>query len=136
MLGGLVPQRDRLGRLEVRYDPRDISHIYIRDPETREFRTVERRDGLVTSMTLWEHEGDRAHRRAINARSEVEKVTFRRRIAEIAGGQKPSKVDLRNAVRRTHAAKAAKPYDAMRAPTPAPAEHPVRQKRHLPVEDW
>ena len=43
-LGGLVPQRDRLGRLEVRYDPRDISHIYIRDPETREFRPVERRD--------------------------------------------------------------------------------------------
>jgi putative transposase len=103
-LGGLVPQRDRLGRLEVRYDPRDISHIYIRDPETREFRPVERRDGSLAPMTLWEHVGDRVHRRATNARSDVEKVTLRRRIAEIAGGQKPSKIELRNAVRRTHAA--------------------------------
>lgn len=90
-LGGLVPQRDRLGRVEVRYDPRDISHIYVRDPETRGFRAVERRDGALSPMTLWEHDGDRTHRRATNARSEVEKVTLRRRIAEIAGGQKPSK---------------------------------------------
>lgn len=135
-LGGLVPLRDRLGRLEVRYDPRDISHIYIRDLETREFRPVARRDGSLAPMTLWEHEADRLHRRATNARSDVEKVTLRRRIAEIAGGQKPSKIDLRNAVRRTHAAEAAKPFDAMRQPTPAPAEHPVRQKRRLPVEDW
>lgn len=135
-LGELVPQRDRLGKLELRYDPRDISHVYARDPETRKFRSVERRDGSLAPMTLWEHVGDRVHRRATNARSDVEKVTLRRRIAEIAGGQKPSKIELRNAVRRTHAAEAAKPYDAMRPATPAPAEHPVRRKRRLPVEDW
>src|SRR5208337_4190191 len=71
-LGGLVPRRDRLGRLEVRFDPRDISHIYVRDPETREFRSVGRRDGSLAPMTLWEHEGDRARRRAANARSDAE----------------------------------------------------------------
>ncbi|WP_192250203.1 Mu transposase C-terminal domain-containing protein [Mesorhizobium caraganae] len=135
-LGGLVPQRDRLDKLEVRYDPRDISHVYVRDPETREFRPVQRRDGLLAPITLWEHEADRWKRRATNARTDVEKVTLRRRIAEIAGGQKPSKIELRNAVRRAHAAKAAKPYDAMRRPTLAPTEHPVRPKRRLPVEDW
>ncbi|MER9048276.1 DDE-type integrase/transposase/recombinase [Mesorhizobium sp. M0923] len=135
-LGGLVPQRDRLGRLELRYDPRDISHVYIRDPETREFRSVGRRDGMLAPMTLWEREADRSQRRAANARTDVEKVTLRRRIAEIAGGQKPSKIELRNAVRKTHAAVAPKPYDAMRPATPAPAEHPGRQKRRLPVEEW
>ncbi|MER9876818.1 transposase family protein [Mesorhizobium sp. M0195] len=135
-LGSLVPRRDRLGRLEMRYDPRDISHIYIRDPDTREFRPVARRDGLTTPITLWEHEGDRVCRRAANARSDVEKVTLRRRIAEIAGRQKLSKADVRNAVRRAHAAEAPKPYEAMRPATPAPAEHPVRQKRRLAVEDW
>lgn len=46
------------------------------------------------------------------------------------------KIELRNAVRKTHAAEAPKPYDAMRPATPAPAEHPERQKRRLPVEDW
>lgn len=135
-LGGLVPQRDRLGKLEVRYDPRDISHIYVRDPETREFRPVERRDGFLAPMTLWEHEGDRARRRATNSRSDVEKVTLRRRIAEIAGGRKPSKADLRDAVRSNHAAEAPKPYEATRPPLPADVEHPIRQKRRLPVEDW
>ncbi|RWI36089.1 Mu transposase C-terminal domain-containing protein [Mesorhizobium sp.] len=135
-LGSLVSLRDRLGKLEVRYDPRDISHVYIRDLETREFRSVERRDGLLAPMTLWAHQGDRALRRATNTRSNVEKVALRRRIAEIAVGQNPSKADLRDAVRRTHAAEAPKPYDAMRSPTPAPVEHPVRQKRRLPVEDW
>lgn len=72
-LGGLVPRRDRLGRLEVRYDPRDISHIYIRDPETREFQSIGRRDGLLTPMTLWEHEGDRACRRASQTRDRTER---------------------------------------------------------------
>ncbi len=135
-LGALVPQRDRLGKLEVRYDPRDISHVYIRDPETREFRSVERRDGMLAPMTRWEHEVDRMHRRATNARSNVDKVALRRRIAGIANGPKPSKAELRNAARRIHAAEAPKPYDAMRPATPAPAEHPVRHKRRLPVEDW
>lgn len=135
-LSGLVPRRDQLDKLEVRYDPRDISHVYLRDPESREFQPVERRDGMLVPMTLWEHEADRSQRRSANARTDVEKVTLRRRIAEIAGRQKPSKIELRNAVRRAHAAEAAKPYDAMRPPTSAPADHPVRQKRRLPVEDW
>ncbi len=135
-LGALVPQRDRLGKLDLRYDPRDISHVYIRDPETSEFRPVGRRDGTLAPMTLWEHEADRLQRRAANARTDVEKVTLRRRIAEIVAGPKPSKIELRNAVRKTHATEAPKPYNAMRPATPAPAEHPVRRKRHLPVEDW
>lgn len=135
-VGELVPQRDRLGKLELRYDPRDISHIYARDPETREFRSVERRDGMLAPMTLWEHEADRLQRRTANTRTNVEKVTLRRQIAEIAGGPKPSKAELRNAVRKSHATDAPKPYDAMRQATPAPAHHPVRPKRHLPVEDW
>lgn len=135
-LGVLVPRRDQLGKLDVRYDPRDISRVYVRDPDTREFRAVERRDGMLVPMTLWEHKADRFHRRAAGARTAVEQVAISRSIKKIAGGRKPSKADLRNTVRRTHAAEAAKPYDAMREPTPAPPEHPARQKRRLPVEDW
>ncbi len=136
-LGGLVPRRDRLDRLEVRYDPRDISHIYVRDPETREFRSVGRRDGRLTPMTLWVLEGDRARRRAANARSDTEKVKFQRQIAKIVAGSKPSKGDLRDAVRRTHAAEASKLHEAMRPMAcETPMERPVREKRRLPVEEW
>ena len=44
-LGVLVPERDRLGRLEIRYDPRDISRVYVRDPSDGQFRVTPRRDG-------------------------------------------------------------------------------------------
>lgn len=135
-LGVLVPQRDRLGKLEIRYDPRDISHVYVRDPETRQYRPVERRDGRLKSLTLWEFEAERARRRTTNQRSSVEQVAFRREIASIASAAKPSKSQLRDAVRGAHAAAAVKPYSAIRPPEPAIAEHPVRQKRTLPVEDW
>ncbi|NNH41874.1 Mu transposase C-terminal domain-containing protein [Rhizobium laguerreae] len=135
-LGILVPQRDRLGKLEVRYDPRDISHIYIRDPDTRQFRAVERRDGNLASLTLWEHEAERTRRRDTNRRSSVEKVVFRREIAAIADAAKPSKRQLRDAVRFAQAAGAAKPFEALRPQPPDLAVHPSRQKRSLPVEDW
>ncbi|WP_234189534.1 Mu transposase C-terminal domain-containing protein [Shinella sp. NM-101] len=135
-LGVLVPERDRLGKLEVRYDPRDISHVYIRDPETRQFRPVERRDGQLTPVTLWEHEAERTRRRTTNQRSNVEKVAVRREIAAIAATAKPSKRQLRDAVRSSHAAAAEKPYAVMRPPSPLPAEHPPRRKSRLPVEDW
>jgi putative transposase len=135
-LGVLVPQRDGLGKLEIRYDPRDISHVYVRDPETRQYRPVERRDGRLTSLTLWEFEAERARRRTANQRSSVEQVVLRREIASIASAAKPSKSQLRDAVRSAHAAATVKPYSAIRPPEPATAEHPVRPKRTLPVEDW
>lgn len=135
-LGRLVPQRDRLDRLEVRYDPRDISHIYVRDPDTREFRPVERRDGLLTPLTLWEHEGDRALRRAANFRTNVEKVTLRRGIAEVALKSKASQGDLRSAARGRLSAEAPKPYQSMKRTSSVPPKHPNREKRRLPVEDW
>ncbi|WFU07462.1 transposase family protein (plasmid) [Rhizobium sp. CB3171] len=135
-LGVLVPRRDRLAKLDVRYDPRDISHVYIRDLETAEFRPVERRDGYLAPVTLWEHEIERANRRVANHRSNVEKVAFRREIATIVEAAKPSKSQLRDATRSAHAAAAAKPYAAVRSQASVPSEHPKRQKRRLPVEDW
>ncbi|KSV89601.1 Mu transposase C-terminal domain-containing protein [Sinorhizobium sp. GL28] len=135
-LGIIVPQRDRLAKLEVRYDPRDISRVYVRDPETRLFRPVERRDGHLTPVTLWEHETERARRRATNQRSSVEKVAVRREIAAIVTTTKPSKRRLRDAVRSAHAAAAQKPYAVMEPQTPDLKDHPARQKKRLPVEDW
>ncbi len=136
-LGVLVPRRDRLSRLEVRYDPRDISHIYVRDPDSGEFQPVRRRDGRLAPTTLWEHEADRALRRAAHARSETQKVGLKREIAGIVAGSKPSKGELREAVRRSHAAEASKLHEAMRpAASEETAERPVREKRRLPVELW
>ncbi len=136
-LAPLVPERDRLGKLEVRYDPRDISHIYVRDPQTRSFRPVERRDGCLEPMTLWEHDADRAQLRAANHRSSIDKVALRREISAIADAAKLSKREKRDAVRRAHAVSAEKPYARSDTERNSVHEnHPVRQKKRLPVEDW
>ncbi|MFF2323959.1 Mu transposase C-terminal domain-containing protein [Agrobacterium sp. NPDC058088] len=135
-LGSLLPRRDRMEKLDIRYDPRDISHIYIRDTETSVYRPVGRRDGLVAPITKWEHEAQRSYMRATNARPEVEKVRIRRQIAEIAAAPVSRKAGLRDAVRRSHAVQPAKPYEEMDPSKFETTEHPVRQKRRLPVEDW
>ena len=45
--------------------------------------------------------------------------------------------ELREAVRRSHAAEASKLHEAMRpAASGETAERPVREKRRLPVELW
>jgi putative transposase len=136
-LGSFIPERDRLGRLDIRYDPRNISHIYVRDPDTRSFRPVGRRDGLLEPVTLWEHGAERAQLRATNQRSSIDKVALRREISGIAYAAKLSKRELRYAVRRAHAAAANKPQ-AVVSPGDAPDNraHPERQKSRLPVEDW
>jgi putative transposase len=135
-LGRLVPERDRIGKLEVRYDPRDISHVYVRDPHGGEFLPVARRDGVAAPVTLWEHANQRGDARAVHARSDVEKVAIRRQIAAIAESARQNKAAVQQAARAAHAAAGQKPYQAMTPQSPAPPDHPPRQKRRLPVEEW
>ena len=135
-LGGLVPERDRIGKLEVRYDPRDISHVYVRDPHTGALLPVARRDGVAAPVTLWEPTNHRGDQRAAHARTEVEKVAIRRQIATIAESARQNKAVVHQAARAAHAAATQKPYQAMTPPSSAPPQHPLRQKRRLPVEEW
>ena len=145
-LGVFVPERDRLGKIEVRYDPRDLSHIYLRHPRTNAFQVVGRRDGRTAPVTLWDHERERALLRGAAGQTSEARVALRREIRRIAGDAEkpkegahqgsPAKAELRDAVRAIHAQGAAKPYQAMTpAPTPA-AEAVPRVRRPLSVEEW
>lgn len=135
-LGRLVPERDRLGKLEVRFDPRDISRIFVRDPQTDAFMAVERRDGVLAHITIWEHQAERARLRASSHRTSVDIVSLRREITNIADAATLSKRRLRNAVRRAHAANVEKRVaETMEADLP-PAIPRERPKARLPVEDW
>lgn len=145
-LGVFVPERDRLGKIEVRYDPRDLSHIYLRHPRTNAFEVVARRDGQTTPVTLWEHERERALRRAADGRTPEARVVLGREIRRIAGDATApgagahrgsgTKRELRDAVRAIHARGAVRPHQAM-TPEPAPAaEAAPRVRRPLSVEEW
>jgi len=144
-LGVHVPERDRLGRLDIRYDPRDVSRIYVRDPSDGQFRATPRRDGDAAVLTLWEHRRARSDKRVLRARTAAEKVGVAREIAAIVAAARATKAqtarsskgEARVAVRATRAAEAVKPYEAMEATATPPAEpHPPRVKRLLPIENW
>jgi len=144
-LGELVPRRDRIGKLAMRTDPRDLSHIYLRHPETKTFLAVGRRDGRTEAVTLWEHEQARALRRSLAGGPES-RIALRRAIRAIADGAtrpsmgadtiRMSKNERRHAARAALAQAAPKPHQALASlPTPPP-DHPVRARNPLPVEDW
>lgn len=135
-IGRLVPERDRLSKLEVRYDPRDISQIFVRDPETQAFRAVERRDGVVANITLWEHRAERARRRDLSRRSSAEIVSLRREMTTIAETAERSKRRLRNAARGIHAATAEKRMAETSEAVPLQSIQQERPKARLRVEDW
>lgn len=144
-LGELVPRRDRIGKLAMRTDPRDLSHIYLRHPDTGAFLAVGRRDGRTGAITLWEHEQARALRRSLAGGPES-RAALRRAIRAIADDAKRpivgantikmSKHERRQAARTALAQAAPKPHQALVSPPTPPAPHPARARNPLPVEDW
>jgi len=137
-LGPLVARRDRLAPLDLCYDPRDISRIYVADPDTRIWRPVRRRDGVTMSLTLWQHEADRTRKRESQQLPVQDKTILRREIAATVAGAKPKKAHLREMTRARHAASATKPYQDARIVSEEanPGPEPDRPRRVFPIETW
>ena len=124
--------------LDLCYDPRDISRIYIADPDTRIWRPVKRRDGVTMPITLWQHEADRARTRESQQRPAQEKTLLRREIAATVAGAKSKKAHLREMTRARHAADAPKAYQNVGQVSEAThtGPEPNRPRRVFPVETW
>lgn len=137
-LGPLVARRDRLAPLDLCYDPRDISRIYVADPDTRIWRPLRRRDGVTMSLTLWQHEADRARKRESQQLPVQDKTILRREIAATVAGNKSRKAHLREMTRTRHAAGATKPYQDARTVSEVanPGPEPDRPRRVFPIETW
>ncbi|MCI2400954.1 Mu transposase C-terminal domain-containing protein [Aliiroseovarius subalbicans] len=137
-LGPLIARRDRLEAFDLRYDPRDMSHIYLRDPDTGAWRSVGRRDGLPEPITLWQHKAERSRLRETGRRPIEDRTAIRREIAATVDASTSQKQQMKALARARHAADAPKPYQSL-APSPAPARKgPARDRprRVFPVEEW
>lgn len=137
-LGPLVARRDRLAPLDLCYDPRDISQIYIADPDTQIWRSVRRRDGVTLPITLWQHEAARARKRESQQLPVQDKTILQREIAATVAGAKSKKAHLREMTRTRHAAGATKPYQDARTVSEVanPGPEPDRPRRVFPIETW
>ena len=124
--------------MDLCYDPRDISRIYIADPDTRVWRPVRRRDEVMMSVTIWQHEADRTRQRESQQRPVQDKTILRREIAATVAGAKSAKAQLREMTRARYAAGATKPYQAAGTVSEAanPGPEPNRPRRVFPVETW
>lgn len=137
-LGPLVARRDRLDPLDLCYDPRDISQIHMRDPDTKTWKGVKRRDGRAEPVTLWQHQEERRRRREDGQRPIEDKTSLRREIAATVAKAKAPKAQLRGMTRIRHAAEGSKASGTFPALSPPAPEQlaPDRLPRVFPVEEW
>lgn len=128
----LVPERERFGRLVVRYDPRDVSSVLVRHPFTgRDFaaKAVDLYGCGPGPVATW----DLALTRKAGAhpRRRSQKVAGRREIAAIVDDANASKRDRRKAARKAavaaERARGAEGTDAEEPPTSWVSDVPVAE---------
>lgn len=115
-LGPLIARRDRLDAFDLRYDPRDMSHIYLKDPDTGAWRSVGRRDGLSEPITLWQHRAERGRLRTTGRRPIEDRTAIRREIAATVDASASRKQQMKALTRARHAADAPNPIKALPLP--------------------
>lgn len=101
-----IGRRDRLGRFIIRRDPRDISRVWVLEPEGHHYVEIPYRSISNPSISLWEHRQALTRLRARGTAQVDEAVLFRmieqmRQVSETA--VKTTKRVRRETERRKHA---------------------------------
>jgi putative transposase len=139
VLDPYIVNADRHGKLLVRHDPRNISRIYVRLPDTGAYLAVGRRDGIAGPVSLWEHRAERRRRRLHGAAYSGVRARARRDID--ASAREAATLTSR---RRRAARAAERERLGTSAPTPLPDPEPaprpklnLRKKRAFAInEPW
>lgn len=138
-----ISRRDNLARFILRRDPRDISRIWVLDPDGIEYVEVPYRTMSHPAVSVWEHRQALARLRERGFAQVDEAALFRmidqmRDIAETA--EKTTKRTRREAVRRQRAGTVTQsvPPAGQTPPVvpPAPAEAPEPAARFEEIEQW
>ncbi|MBB3036539.1 Mu transposase C-terminal domain-containing protein [Hoyosella altamirensis] len=136
-----IARRDRLERFLIRRDPRDISRIWVLDPEGAGYLEVPYRALSNPAVSVWEHRQALARLRERGASQVDEAGLFRmieqmRTIAETA--QKATKRTRRQRQRRTHAGTTTPPTPALAPPVPPTDLETVGRPvaRFEEIEQW
>lgn len=138
-----ISRRDSLARFVLRRDPRDISRIWVLDPDGIEYLEVPYRTMANPAVSVWEHRQALVRLRERGVAQVDEAALFRmidqmRHIAETA--EKTTKRTRREAVRRHRAGIATRttPLEAGTPPVvpPEPAAKPKPAVRFEEIEQW
>lgn len=100
-----IARRDRLQQFIIRRDPRDLSRIWVLDPETKQYFDIPYRSVAHPPVTLWEHRKAMESLRK-RGREQVDEASIFRMIEEMReiadGADKDKKRARRDRHRRAH----------------------------------
>ncbi len=133
-----IANRDKLARFVIRRDPRDLSRVWVLDPENNEYLEIPYRSFGNPAVTLWEH------RKAIeklreNGRAQIDELALFRMIAVMRKieetAEKDTKQARRNKERRSHLG-----AELQKAVVQPPADRPSQEacsvKPFDDIEEW
>lgn len=136
----LIARRDQLDRLAIRCDPRDLSRVWVLDPDSRAYLPVGYRNLARPAISLWEHRAAVARLRE-SGRGEVdEQALFAtvERMRDVADSATRSTRRARRERARRPIVSAPPAADAPRTP-PAAAQPPTAGIAAVPfsdIEQW
>ena len=122
------------GKFLIRRDPRDLSQIYVLDPESRHYLEIPYRTLSRPSLTLWEHR-QAVRRLRERGLERVDEAAIFRAVDEMRRMTQEAVAKTRTARRqaeRLHQARVCRPTSPQTPPVPAPE---ARQGEAEPFED-
>ena len=133
-----IGERGKLGKFVLRRDPRDISRIWVLDPDNNIYLEIPYRTLINPKITLWEHrkavdEVRKRGREAIDEQAIFSAITQMYAISDGALSRK--KTARRDRVRRKHLASATAP-EKLSVPKIDEAESVDVAKPFSEIEEW
>lgn len=131
-----IAKRDRLDKFIIRRDPRDLSRVWVLDPQSDQYIELPYRSIANPSVTLWEHKKALARLREIG-KAEVDEVAIFRMIEKmrdiVDSAAKESKRSRRDNARRSHLSQTEQSKEIM---PPKNRQKKARAKRFDDLEEW
>lgn len=133
-----IVKRDQLNKFIIRRDPRDISRVWVLDPETKQYLEIPYRTISHPAVTLWEHK-KAIEKLKEQGRSQVDETSLFRMISQMREitqtAERITRKSRREAQRRAHLPKA-----KQRLVLALPPEEPVSATNSpVPfeqIEEW
>ncbi len=134
-----IARRDRLGKFVIRRDARDISRIWVLDPDGQQYVEVPFRTLSHPAVTLWEHRQAVARLRQ-QGRDQVDELALFAMIEQMrtisADARKATRRSRRERERRSNLSTTSRPVPTLSPPGKAPAGLAPPPAPFEDIEEW
>lgn len=133
-----IARRDRLDKFVIRRDPRDISRVWVLDPDGKKYIEIPYRTISHPALTLWEHK-KAVEKLKEQGKSQVDEASLFRMVSQMREivqiAERTTRKSRREAQRSSHLAKTKQMVVPNLPPEPSISEtnHPIPFEQ---IEEW